>query len=163
MARRKSTSTSVPTPTVTISPRAKLAEYLASVGMVLVCIGLMVPLFSLTDMALLGVFKWVYAAGALIYTVGRVIGAMRHSDESVRMRRLRRMEFWGGVAFMAGAAFWFYHESRVGPLAGALYVLKDTILFSLAGAVIQIIAAWLIYYRQKKEGIVASGESKEKN
>ncbi len=132
---------------------------MASVGMVLICIGLMVPLFSLTDMQLLGIFKWIYTAGALIYIVGRVIGAMRNSDESVRLRRLRRMEFWGGVTFMAGAAFWFYHEGRIGPSAGALYVLKDTILFSLAGAVIQIIAAWLIYFRQKKEGKTFADQS----
>lgn len=152
MARRKTVSSSVTGSAPSATIRSKWAEYLASVGMVLICIGLMVPLFSLTDMGLLGIFKWVYAGGALIYTVGRVIGAMRHSGESVRLRRLRRMEFWGGVTFMAGAAFWFYHEGRVGPLAGALYVLKDTILFSLAGAVIQIIAAWLIYYRLRKEG-----------
>lgn len=148
-------------------PRAKIAEYMASVGMVLICIGLMVPLFSLTDMQLLSIFKWIYTAGALIYTVGRVIGAMRHSDESVRLRRLRRMEFWGGVTFMAGAAFWFYHEGRMGSEAdagvGALSVVRDTILFSLAGAVIQIIAAWLIYFRLKKEGKASADQSSKQS
>lgn len=61
------------------------------------------------------------------------------------------MEFWAGVAFVLGAALWFYSETRLGEYAGPLAVMKDTIMFTLAGALIQIIASWLIVSRTKKE------------
>ena len=71
--------------------------------------------------------------------------------DSMRMKRLRRMEFWSGVAFVAGAVFWFYQEAHLGPFAGLLGLMRDTIMFTLAGAVIQIIASWMIVAQAKKE------------
>lgn len=98
----------------------------------------------------LKIFKWVFSAGALIYTVARVVNVNDPSDSS-RMRRLRRMEFWAGATFIVGAACWFYNEGHLGPYAGVLAVLRDTIMFTLAGALIQIIASWMIVSRAKKE------------
>lgn len=125
------------------------AENVAALGMLLVCAALMIPLFGLTSAHALDPYKWIYAAGTLLYVVARVVGAMDPSG-TVRLRRLRRMEFWAGVCFMIGAAFWFYQESHLGPLAGPLALIRDTILFTLAGAAIQIIASWLIYAQEKK-------------
>lgn len=102
------------------------------------------------DLAFLEIFKWVYSAGALIYVIARVAGA-RNAEGSLRLRRMRRMEFWGGMCFIVGAAFWFYSESHLGPYAGMLAVLRQTILFTLAGAVIQVIASWLIVSQLAKE------------
>lgn len=61
------------------------------------------------------------------------------------------MEFWAGVAFGIGAGFWFYREAHLGQYAGMLAVMKDTIMFTLAGAVIQVIASWMIFSLSKKE------------
>lgn len=61
------------------------------------------------------------------------------------------MEFWAGVAFMVGAAFWFYQEGHLGKYAGILAVMRDTIMFTLAGALIQIISSWMIMSQSKKE------------
>lgn len=127
-----------------------IAENIASVGMLLICAGLMIPLFNLTDPSALTPFKWIYAAGTICYIVARVYSAAGR-NESVRLRRLRRMEFWAGVCFMIGAAFWFYQQQHLGPNAGPLAVINNTILFTLAGAVIQIIASWLIYSAEKKK------------
>ena len=43
---------------------------------------------------------------------------------------------------------------------GQMAVLRDTVVFSLAGAMIQIIASWMIVWRQKRESaeIKNSGE-----
>lgn len=73
--------------------------------------------------------------------------------ESLRLRRLRRMEFWSGACFGVAAFFWFYNENKYGgsDTAGPLAILQDTILFAIAGAMLQVVAAWMIYYRQKKE------------
>lgn len=132
------------------SRKGNLVEGVATFGLLLICVSLVIPFFSPSDFALVKVLKWVYSAGALIYVIARVIGA-RAPGESVRLRRLLRMEFWGGVAFMVGAAFWFYSESHLGPYAGMLALLRQTILFTLVGAAIQVIASWLIVSCQRKE------------
>lgn len=130
--------------------KGKLVEGVATFGLLLICVSLVLPFFSPSDFTLVKVLKWVYSAGALIYVIARVIGA-KAPGESVRLRRLLRMEFWAGVAFMVGAAFWFYSESHLGPYAGMLALLRQTILFTLVGAALQVIASWLIVSCQRKE------------
>lgn len=95
--------------------------------------------------------KWVYAAGALVYTAARVIDVNAPGD-SLRLRRLRRLEFWAGMCFIIGGAFWFYKDQYyTGMFAGPLAVMRQTVAFTMAGAVIQIVASWMIAYRMKKE------------
>lgn len=137
----------------------RVAENIAVIGMLLVCVSLMIPLFGLTSAHSLDPYKWIYSAGTLLYIAARVIGAMNTSG-TVRLRRLRRMEFWAGVCFMVGASFWFYQEGHLGSLAGPLAVIRDTILFTLAGAMVQIIASWLIYTQEKK---IKADEEKRKS
>lgn len=136
-----------------IERRRKLAESTATFGLLLICVALVVPFASPTDLAFVGIFKWVYSAGALIFTIARIVGVNDPSD-SRRLRRLRRLEFWAGVAFIFGAAFWFYkdsHLSSLGQYVGVLAILRDTIMLTLAGALIQIIASWMIVSVAKKE------------
>lgn len=130
----------------------KYAESVATFGILIVAVALVCPFTNLTDTESLKIYKWVYAAGALIYAAGRVAGS-RHEGDSLTMKRLRRMECWSGFAFIIGAFFWFYNEDRFAIIAtaGPLAILRETIIFSLVGAVIQVISSWLIYFRQKKE------------
>ena len=134
-----------------LKKKRKIAESLAVFGVILIALALVIPL-SANNPDILKASKWIYAAGALIFTSARVID-VSSPGESLRLRRMRRIEFWAGMAFIVGAAFWFYNESRYGD---ALYlftlaILKDTILFSLVGAALQIVASWMIYSRMKKE------------
>lgn len=129
--------------------RIKITEILANVGLVVVALSLFAPLINLSTVAWLPMLKWVFAAGAVLYTIARALGVVV-PGESMRLRRMRRMEVWGGICICAGAFFWFWNEGRLGPYAGPLALLRDTILFSLAGAVIEVIAAWTIYAAQKK-------------
>lgn len=135
-----------------LEKRRRMAENIATFGILLVAVAMAAPLANLMSTGLLGVFKWIYAAGAVIYTTARVVGA-NDPGESTRLRRLRRLEFWAGMCFVVGGAFWFYNESRFSTMAsaGTLSVLRETILFSLAGAAVQVIASWMIYIREKKE------------
>ena len=140
-------------PVSTPEGRRRLVESTATFGLILICVALLVPFFNPTDFHLVRIFKWVYAAGALIFVIARVVNVADPSD-SVRMKRLRRLEFWAGVAFVMAAAFWFYEESHLaslGQYVGVLAILRDTIMFSLVGAVIQIIASWLIVSQARKE------------
>lgn len=138
---------------MSLKKKRTIAETLAIAGVVLIALALVIPLSSNAG-DLLGASKWVYSSGALVYTIARTIDVSA-PNESVRLKRMRRIEFWAGMAFIIGAAFWFYNESRYGD---ALYmftlaILKDTILFSLVGAVLQIVASWMIYSRSRKENI----------
>lgn len=135
-----------------IKRRRALAETCASAGMLLIGVSMLLPLFNMLDVKMLYTFRWVFAAGTLLFWGGRCIPVSTPSD-STRMRRLRRLEFWSGACFGVAAFFWFYncHKYAAMPFTGALMILRDTILFSLAGAVIQLIAVWLIYFRLKKE------------
>lgn len=131
--------------------RRKYVETAASVGLLLVLVAMMVPFFPSLPHVFVTIARWVYSAGALTYTIARVINVNAASD-SLRLRRLRRLEFWAGMCFIVGAAFWFYKQEHYsGIMVGPLAVMQQTVAFTMAGAVIQIIAGWMISHRMKKE------------
>ena len=63
---------------------------------------------------------------------------------------------------MIGGAFWFYSENHLGPYAGMLALLRETILFTLVGAAIQVIASWMIVSKSKSEARTASAGEPDK-
>ena len=136
----------------TIMKRRKIVEIVSTIGLLMICSGLVAPFFRLgEDGGLLAeIFKWIYAAGALVYTGARMV-PVNAAKDSARLKRLRRMEVWAGLAFCAGAFFWFYNSARMPGIGFTLGIMNDTIMFTLAGAVIQIVASWMIAVRSKKE------------
>ncbi|MDE6007539.1 MAG: hypothetical protein K2G67_08310 [Muribaculaceae bacterium] len=125
-------------------------ERLAIAGLLFVAIGLVAPFASMGNLTLMLIFKWIFAAGAFLYTVARIVGAWG-KDESFRVRRLRRMEAWAGIAFCIAAFFWFYNTRRFDGFTLTFKMLNETIIFTLAGALIQIVASWSINSALKKE------------
>lgn len=137
-----------------LDKRRKYTELAASLGLLMVLFSMLAPFFGQVMGNALQWAKWVYAAGALVYTVARVIDVNAPGD-SLRLRRLRRLEFWAGMCFIVGAAFWFYKLSYYsGVRFGLLAVMRQTVAFTMAGAVIQIVASWMIASRMKKENTV---------
>ena len=134
--------------------RRKKMEGVATFGLLLVAVAMLGPFMAGVGETFrwMNIFKWIYAAGALIYTFARLV-SVNDPEDSLRLRRLRRLEFWAGMAFCIGAFFWFYNEQKYAdfPFVGPLTVLKDVVAFSLAGAVIQVVASWMIGFRQQKE------------
>lgn len=133
--------------------RRRRVSTIVGAGMLLVVAGLLLPLCYLFDTDIISYFKWVFAAGALLCLGGRCVNVSA-PGESVRLRRLYRLEFWSSVCFAIAAFFWFWNENKFNGLpveTGSLAILRDTILFSMAGALIQVITSWLIYFQQKKE------------
>ena len=118
-------------------------EPVATFGLGLVAAGLVAPFSSYENTVWLVIFKWIYAVGAVLYTVARIVAATGR-DESFRVRRLRRMEAWAGIAFCFGAFFWFYNTSRIDSDVLTFRMLNETIIFTLAGALIQIISSWML-------------------
>ena len=144
----KSEATKIQMP---LDQKRKYVEIAASIGLLLVLAAMAAPFIG----GMLGMSfqwaKWVYAAGALVYTAARVVN-VNAPEDSLRLRRLRRLEFWAGVCFIIGAAFWFYKlQYYSGFLAGPIAVMRQTVAFTMAGAVIQIVASWMIAFRMKKE------------
>ena len=134
-----------------LEKRRKYTELGANAGLLLVLAAMVAPFLEGVLGHTMMWAKWVYAAGALLYTAARVVNVNAPGD-SLRLRRLRRLEFWAGVCFMVGAAFWFYKvQYYTGLFAGPLAVMRQTVAFTMAGAVIQIAASWMIAYRMKKE------------
>lgn len=133
--------------------RRKRAETLASIGMLMIAGGLMIPLFDLFNTNVVQICKWIFAAGSLVFLAARCI-KVSPDNEEIRLKRMRRMEFWSGACFAVAAFLWFYNEQRYSNEflfgVGTLTVMRDTIVFSIAGAALQIVASWLIYYREKK-------------
>ncbi|MDE6716926.1 MAG: hypothetical protein K2J70_01930 [Muribaculaceae bacterium] len=133
-----------------IEKRRKKMETLSLIGLVLLCAGLVAPFANIGSELLQTVFKYVYSAGALLYCFARMVNVNEEGD-SLRLRRLRRLEMWAGIAFVAGAFFWWYNSLRYPGIGFSLSVMRDTIMFTLGGATIQIIASWMIAARMKKE------------
>lgn len=110
----------------------KIAYPLVISGMLLIAAGIILPFF-------IGInnytFKIIYAAGALLLLVGRLL-APDHS-KNLRLRRLHRLESWSALIFCVGAFFLFYNQPGTP-------ALRDTIAFTLAGAAIQIYTSIMI-------------------
>ena len=130
----------------------KAMEGTATFGLLLIAVGLIGP-FASGGMPSAGwatALKWIYAAGALIYAAARAVNVNEPGD-GFRVRRLRRLEFWGGIAFCIAAAFWFYKASKLGGSIFTFQMLHETILFTLVGALIQIVASWLLVSAIRKQ------------
>lgn len=125
-------------------------EAVSTVGLLIIAVGLVVPFSAIESELTVTVCRWVFAAGALIYTAARMVNVNGPSD-SLRLRRLRRMEMWAGFCFVVAAGFWFYNSHRFAGITFSLPVMNNTIVFTLAGAMIQVVASWLISARAKKE------------
>ena len=137
-----------------LEKRRKQVESTATFGLILICVALVAPFTSPASVDYLNVFRWIYGSGALIYLVARLVDVSDPMD-SPRLKRLRRMECWAGISFGLATAFWFIGQHRYhtdnDTTIGALAVLWNTIMFTLVGALIQIVASWLIYSQTKKE------------
>lgn len=133
-----------------IEKRRKQIEITATFGLILICVALIAPFTNPADVGALSVYRWIYGSGALIYLIARAVDSS-DPEESIRLKRLRRMEFWAGISFGIATFFWFYTQAHMGPYVGMLAIMRNTILFTLVGAIIQIIASWLIYSQVKKD------------
>lgn len=149
MKNKNSTTVSAPV-SKTLEQRRKYVEMAASAGLLLVLAAMIVPFFPGLPVCVSEAAKWVYAIGALAYTVARVVN-VNAPDDPLRVRRMRRLEFWAGMCFIVGSAFWFYKLKYYdGLLVGPLAVMQQTVAFTMAGAVIQIVAGVMISRRSGK-------------
>lgn len=150
MKNRNNTDASVTAPDPRRERMRRSMEVLATFGLILVAVGIAAPFVSFDSGMWLVAFKWIYASGAVIYAAARVVGSSGR-DESFRVRRMRRLEVWAGIAFCIGAFFWFFNTRAFSGVTLTFRMLSETILFTLSGAMIQIVASWMLSSRLRKE------------
>ncbi len=104
----------------------KLSTVLLIIGLILVAAGVLMPILGndVVDMT----FRYVYAAGALVTLVARLLEPTLPASTPLRIKRLKRLESWSSLMFCVAAFFVFYSAP----------VIRDWLAFTLAGAAIQI-------------------------
>lgn len=109
--------------------------WLVTLGLILIVIGVLLPIIGQG----IGVYRWVYAAGALTCLVGRLFNRVPEGAP-LRAKRLMRIESWSAIFFCAGAFFMFW------PGAGA----GDWLAFTLAGGAIMIYTSIMLPRAMRK-------------
>ncbi len=100
-----------------------LSSWLANIGLLAIAVATLLPIVKIG----LDYFRYIYAAGALLTLIGRILSARIYQGMPLRVRRLGRMELWAAIIFGVGTFFLFWHGA--GP--------TDWLAFTLAGAALQ--------------------------
>jgi len=109
--------------------RKNLSAILPLVGLLAIMTASALPLLRMGH----GWFGWLYAAGALLVLVGRLLNKVP-KDCPLRLKRLLRMEVWTALVFVAGAVFTFLND-RGG---------NDWLAFTMAGGVLTLYTSIMI-------------------
>lgn len=113
---------------------------LAMVGLLTIAVGTLLPVFSVKiGPEAMGWWKYVYAAGALCFLVGKLFSP--YTGTHPRVKRLYRIEAWSAVFFCVAAFFLFWGEDT----------LRDVWAFTLAGGALLIFTTIAIPRVIKKE------------
>ena len=99
-----------------------------TISMLLIVAGTILPLFNTGGI----LFKYIYATGALLLLIGRLLTPYKGDD--LRVKRLYRIETWSAIFFCVAVFFMFYEG------AGR----TDWLAFTLAGGIIQIYTSIMI-------------------
>ena len=117
--------------------RTIIADLLVLVGLLMMIVMAITPLFT-NHLFNIELMRWIYAAGALIVLLGRLIDIYRGS--SLRLKRLHTILVFSALLYCASASMMFIYEGT-----------SNWIAFLLAGVIIQLYASWMIEREQKKE------------
>ncbi len=126
-----------------IDPESKALTAVIAGALLLIVAGTAMPLLHTGG----AVYRYLYGAGALILLVSRLLSPYR--GDSLRVKRLCRIEAWSGIMFSACTFFMFYKDA--GPM--------DWLAFTLAGGVIQIYTSIMIPRAKERE---TAGNQKSK-
>ncbi len=116
------------------SDRNTVGTWIANIGMIIILIAIAMPLIFPGNLT----YRYILPAGALLTLAGRII-TPRLKNNSLRVRRLHRMQLWSAILFCASAAAMFYPGLRP----------TDWLAFTLAAAVLQAYASIMLPRAQK--------------
>lgn len=113
------------------------ALWTANIGLIVIMIAVALPLLH----AWLPAVKWICGAGALLHFAGRLGMIPASRMLPLRLRRLRRIDLWAAIFFVAATVFMFL------PQAGA----TDWIAFVLAGGALIVYTSLMFPRAEAKE------------
>lgn len=108
----------------------RIANPLALIGLLLIVAATMMPLLRLMPQT----FGYIYAAGAVLLIIGRLLQPAPAPGTSLRRRRLQRLLTWSALTFAVAAGFLFYPGAAP----------RDWLAFTIAGAVLQAYASLML-------------------
>ncbi|MCH5327310.1 MAG: hypothetical protein J1E29_08940 [Duncaniella sp.] len=114
--------------------RTSASSLLSTLGLLAILAASALPLLRLGGEW----FGWLYAAGAALLLAARFIDPTP-AGASLRVKRLKRMEIWTALIFVAGAVFTFLD------LPG-----NDWLAFTMAGGVLTIYTSVMIPRESRK-------------
>ena len=95
------------------------AQWIAVAGLLLVFAATALPLLKVSS----GIYRWIYASGALLAIAGRACA--KSPSDDLRVRRLCRLELWAAIMF--------------------IYPWQtDWMAFTLAGGAVEVYASLMI-------------------
>lgn len=109
---------------------AKIWLILATVGMLLIVVGTLLPLFG--NYFYGSAYKYIYSAGALLLLVCRLF--TKYTGKHERVRRLYRLEAWSAIFFCVASFFMFYEPNAA----------RDWLAFTLAGGAVLVYTSIMI-------------------
>lgn len=109
------------------SKRRALCSVAASLGLLLVAVAVMIPLFN-GAFPRSPLYKIIYTAGAIVCLLASLFNTAPEGMP-LRERRWMRIESWSSIFFCTAAFFLWYPGTAP----------RDWLAFTLAGAVIRII------------------------
>lgn len=114
---------------------------LALAGLLGIAVGTMLPIINVQmGPQAIGIWwKYIYAAGALMFLVGKLFN--RYTGIHPRIRRLYRIESWSAIFFCVAAFFLFYNGTYS----------RDSWAFTLAGGALLVFTTISIPRVVKKE------------
>lgn len=119
------------------------ANILIYVGLLLICVGVALPIFTGVQQDL---YRILYTAGAVLSLAGRILD--RSTSSYLRVKRLLRLQIWSSVFFCVAAFFvWFSNTTQ------------DWLAFTLAGGAVLCYVSIALPFVQKKAMAEVSGKS----
>lgn len=114
---------------------------LALAGLLGIAVGTMLPIINVQmGPQAIGIWwKYIYAAGALMFLIGKLFN--RYTGIHPRIRRLYRIESWSAIFFCVAAFFLFYNGTYS----------RDSWAFTLAGGALLVFTTISIPRVVKKE------------
>lgn len=113
---------------------------LATIGLLTIAVGTLMPILAVKyGSGIAGWWKYVYAAGALCFLVGKLFSP--YTGTHPRIKRLYRIESWSAVFFCVAAFFLFWGADT----------MRDVWAFTLAGGALLIFTTIAIPRVVKKE------------
>lgn len=115
--------------------KSVIGFWLTNIGLLAIMVAAALPLLRLWTTG----FGYLYAAGAALLLAGRFL-TLPGKEESLRIRRLGRMEIWTALVFVAGAVFIFLPQGQG----------NDWLAFTLAGGVLTLYTSLMIPRERRK-------------